>query len=201
LGINIQNCWQRLIKFQIALVIAIIPSFSHNIARCEIVSRNNRENWQPAGGRAGNSGDGFGTKACASSNRQRREGKYMKCIFIKGLVLVAIVCTTDWAAYSIGHQRGFKLGLVLEQKGTFVGTFDALQKIRAGDVGAGTQRIESLCSAAADTVYSGQPETRIVANTFFDDFKHYRQTYRTNSAGWSTTEQNLDRKLANWNSN
>jgi hypothetical protein len=29
------------IKIQIGPVVATIPSFSHNIARCEIVSRNN----------------------------------------------------------------------------------------------------------------------------------------------------------------
>lgn len=112
--------------------------------------------------------------------------------------MVVIVCAVAWAAYSIGHRRGFELGLVLEQKGIFVGTFDALQKIRSGAVGAGTQRIESLCFRAADTVYAGRPETRSVAETFFDDFRHYRQTYRTNSADWSITEQNLERKLTDW---
>jgi len=122
----------------------------------------------------------------------------MKRILINGLVLVVLVCAAAWAGYSIGHRRGFELGLVLEQKGTFVGTFDALQKIRAGDVQAGTQRIEHSCFAAADTVYADRPETEFVAKTFLDDFRHYRQTHRTNSADWSITEQNLERKLANW---
>ena len=88
--------------------------------------------------------------------------------------------------------------MVLEQKGAFVGSFDALQKIRAGDVEGGTRRIESSCFAAADTVYSGHPETEFVAKSFLEDFRHYRQTYRTNNADWSITEQNLERKLADW---
>jgi hypothetical protein len=123
----------------------------------------------------------------------------MKRILITGTVLAGVVIATSWLAYSIGHRRGFELGLVLEQKGAFVGTFDALQKIRAGDIEAGTRRLESSCFAAADTVYSGYPETRVVASSFLDDFRHYRKTYRANSADWSITEQNLERKLAGWN--
>ena len=39
---------------------------------------------------------------------------------------------------------------------SFVAAFDALQRIRAGDFGAGTQRIETACFVAANTVYAGQ---------------------------------------------
>ena len=117
---------------------------------------------------------------------------------IKGLVLAAIICGAVWAAYFIGHRRGYDLGLVLSQKGAFVGTFDALQKLRAGELEAGIRRIESSCFAAADTVYAGRPETEFVAKSFLADFRHYRQTYRTNSAEWSIAEQNLERKLVDW---
>ena len=86
----------------------------------------------------------------------------------------------------------------MEQKGAFVATFDSLQKIRAGDVEAGTKRLESSCFAAADTVYAGRPETEFIAKSFLTDFRQYRQTYRTNTADWSIMEQNLERKLADW---
>jgi hypothetical protein len=122
----------------------------------------------------------------------------MKITLIKGLVLVIIVLAAIWAAYSVGHRRGFELGLILEQKGAFVATFDSLQKIRAGDIEAGTKRLESSCFAAADTVYAGRPETEFIAKSFLTDFRHYRRTYRTNSADWSIMEQNLERKLADW---
>jgi len=122
----------------------------------------------------------------------------MKRIFINGLVLVALIWAAAWAAYSIGYRRGYDLGLVLDEKAVFVGTFDALQKIRAGEVEAGTRRIEKSCFAAADSVYAGRPETEFIAKSFLGDFRHYRQTYRSNSADWSITEQNLERKLADW---
>lgn len=117
----------------------------------------------------------------------------MKRIVISAVVL-AFVCAAAWAAYSIGYRRGFDRALVL-QNGTFIGTFDALQKIRAGDVDGGTRRIESLCFSAANTVYSERPAGEFVAKTFLDDFRQYRHTYRSNSADWTPAEQNLERKL------
>jgi hypothetical protein len=117
----------------------------------------------------------------------------MKRIFMSGVVL-AVICAGAWAAYSVGYRRGFDRALNL-QNGTFVGTFDALEKIRAGDVEDGTRRLESLCFSAADTVYSGRPGSEFVAKAFLDEFTHYRQTYRSNSAEWTVAEQNLERKL------
>jgi hypothetical protein len=117
----------------------------------------------------------------------------MKRIIVSGAVL-AVVCAAAWAAYSIGYRRGFDRALIL-QNGTFVGTFDALQKIRAGDVDGGTRRIESLCFSAANTVYGDRPAGEFVAKTFLDEFRRYRQTYRSNSAEWTVAEQNLERKL------
>jgi len=122
----------------------------------------------------------------------------MKRTLIAGLVFIGAIVATAFASYSLGHRRGYELGLVLEQKGAFVGSFDALQKIRAGDIAGGTQRIQSTCFAAAATVYAGHPECGFVAKTFLTDFRHYRQTYCTNSAEWTPTEQNLERELATW---
>jgi hypothetical protein len=116
----------------------------------------------------------------------------MKRIIVSGAVLI-VICMA-WAAYSIGYRRGFDRALLL-QNGTFVGTFGALQKIRAGDVEGGTRRIESMCFCAANTVYSERPAGEFVAKTFLDDFRRYRQTYRSNSSEWTVAEQNLERKL------
>lgn len=117
----------------------------------------------------------------------------MKRIVVGALVLV-VVCAAAWAAYFIGYRRGFDRALIL-QNGTFVGTFDALQKIRAGDVEGGTHRIESLCFSAANTVYSDRPAGEFVAKAFLDDFRHYRQSYPSNSAEWTVAEQSLERRL------
>ncbi len=123
----------------------------------------------------------------------------MKRTLVIGLVLIGVIIATAWVSYSLGHRRGYELRLVLEQKGLFVGTLDALQKLRAGDVEAGTRRIEKTCFVAAGKVYAGHPECDFVAKTFLTDFRHYRQTYRTNRADWSIAEQNLETKLADWN--
>lgn len=117
----------------------------------------------------------------------------MKRIIVIASVLV-VAGAAAWAAWSIGYQRGFDRALVL-QNGTFVGTFGALQQIRAGDVEGGARRIESLCFSAANTVYSDRPAGEAVAKTFLDSLRRYRQTYRSNRAEWTIMEQNLERKL------
>lgn len=117
----------------------------------------------------------------------------MKRVIISGVVL-GVVCAAAWAAHSIGYRRGFDRALNLEN-GTSVGTFGALQRIRTGDVDGGARRIESLCFSAANTVYSGRPASEFVAKTFLDDFRQYRQTYRSKTADWTVAEQNLERKL------
>ena len=130
----------------------------------------------------------------------------MKRIIISGLVLVIVVSGAAWAAYSIGHQRGHELGLqrghelglIDERRGDFVESFNALQKLRAGDIDGSIHKMEIVCFSDAYTVYGGSPDTRLVAETFNVDFRHYRQTYRTNSADWSVTEQNLEKMLATW---
>lgn len=119
----------------------------------------------------------------------------MKRIVIVGVV-VAAICAATWATYCVGYRRGFNRGLILWNS-TFVGTFDALKKIRAGDVQGGTRRIESLCFSAAYSVYTGRgPTSETIAKGFLDDFRHYRQTYRNNSAEWTPTERSLERELA-----
>ena len=119
----------------------------------------------------------------------------MKRIVIVGVV-VAAICAATWVAYSVGYRRGFSRGLILWDS-TFVGTFGALKKIRAGDVQGGTRSIESLCFSAAYSVYTGRaPTSEATARLFLDDFRHYRQTYRNDSTEWTPAEQSLERELA-----
>jgi hypothetical protein len=118
----------------------------------------------------------------------------MKRIIIVAVVVAAICCAA-WAAYGVGYRRGFDRALILWD-GTFVGTFDALKKIRAGDIEGGTRRIESLCFSAAYSVYTGRgPGSETITKMCLDDFRHYRQTYRSNSAEWTPAERSLEREL------
>ncbi len=120
----------------------------------------------------------------------------MKRVLLPGAVLV-LACGVGCAGYFVGYHRGFDRAVVL-QNGTFVGTFDALQKLRSGDLEGGTRRIETLCFSAANTVYGGRPVSQFVAKTFVQDFKEYRQTYRSNRTDWTAAEENLETKLAEW---
>jgi len=120
----------------------------------------------------------------------------MKCRLVF-VVVVLVVIGASCAGYFLGYRRGFDRALVL-QNGTFVGTFDALQKFRAGDVEGGTQRIETLCFSAANTVYSDRAASQFVAKSFVGDFRSYRHSYRSNRVDWTVAEQNLETKLANW---
>lgn len=120
----------------------------------------------------------------------------MKRLLTLAVAMLA-VCGASCAGYFLGYHRGFDRALIL-QNGTFVGTFDALQKLRSGDVAAGTRRIETLCFMSANSVYSGRPTSQFVAQTFLKDFRIYRHLYRSNTAEWSVAEQNLETKLASW---
>lgn len=113
----------------------------------------------------------------------------------KWIILLAVLCAVGWGAYSAGYTRGHDRALIHEC-GTFVGAFDALQKIRAGDFAGGTRRVETMCFKAANIVYQDRPGSEVVAKIMLESFRRYRQTYRTNSAEWSWTEQDLEKKLA-----
>jgi len=101
-----------------------------------------------------------------------------------------------------GVRGGWQKGLVL-QGGTFVVTLDALDKIRAGDITGGTHRVESLCFSSANVVYGDSIFRHgfsggFIGKSMFDDLRHYRQTYRTNSVEWTPMEQSLEKHLASW---
>ena len=113
-------------------------------------------------------------------------------------VLAAACAVCCLVTYRLAYDAGFARAKQL-QKGTFVGSFDVLQKLRAGDVPAATHRLESLCFSAADLLYS-DPDYRdqFVTRTFAPELIHYRALYRTNRAEWTPVEQKLERDLASW---
>jgi hypothetical protein len=125
----------------------------------------------------------------------------MKRIFIIGIVSL-VVCGAAAASYFLGYQRGYHRALIL-QTATFVGSLDALDKIRAGDVAGGTKSVEALCFSSANIVYGDfvfqhDFPGQFVGKSMIDDLQRYRQTYRTNSAEWSPMERSLEKHLASW---
>ena len=120
-----------------------------------------------------------------------------RTILFIGLLIVA--CTiSSLVTYRITHRADYTIIRVLQQ-GTLVGTIDALEKIRAGQLDEGTRRTESLCFSAANGIYE-DPNSRdyFVAKTFAAPLIHYRDSYRTNRTDWTPAEERLDGLLARW---
>ena len=114
---------------------------------------------------------------------------------ILSIVILAAACSVCWL---VAYRAGFAYAKQL-QKGTFVGTMDALHKLRAGDIVGGTHRIETLCFCAADMLYSDPAyRDQFVTKTLASDLIQYRATYRTNSTDWTPMEQQLEKHLASW---
>jgi hypothetical protein len=122
----------------------------------------------------------------------------MKRTIISILALVVACAICSLVTYRLAYAAGFARAKEL-QKGTFVGTMDALAKLRAGQTDDGIQRIESLCFSAANTLYE-DPRYRdhIVTKSFAQPLIHYRKTYRTSRAEWTPAEERLEGLLASW---
>ena len=118
--------------------------------------------------------------------------KYLT-ILLTALVAAVVVGPVSWYT---GHRSGMHASLGL-QKGTLVGTIDALQKIRKGDVDGGTQRIETMCFLSAvllldDGDYAANPSVKGMV----PQLVAYRDAYRTNQAEWTPVEQRLQTLLS-----
>lgn len=122
----------------------------------------------------------------------------MKRTIISVFTLVVACAVCSFVTYRIAYDAGFARAKEL-QKGTFVGTMDALEKLRAGQTDEGIRRIESLCFSAANTLYE-DPRYRdhIVTKSFAQPLIHYRETYRTNRAEWTPAEERLEGLLVSW---
>ncbi len=122
----------------------------------------------------------------------------MKRAIIALLISVVACVICSLVTYSIGYRTGFARAKIFQQ-GTLVGTIDALEKIRAGQLDQGTRRIESLCFSAANGLYE-DPSYRdhFITKTFAQPLIHYRDTYRTNRAEWTPAEERLEGLLVTW---
>jgi hypothetical protein len=117
-------------------------------------------------------------------------------ISVRTLVVACAVCV--FVTYRVAYDAGFARAKGL-QKGTFVGTMDALEKLRAGQTDEGIRRIESLCFSAANTLYEDpQYRDHIVTKSFAQPLIHYRETYRTNRPEWTPPEERLEGLLLSW---
>ena len=125
---------------------------------------------------------------------------------MKRIIIIAIasliVCSVAWASYFLGHQRGYREGLVL-QASTYVCSLAALNNFRAGNIEGGTRIVEAMCFSAANIIYGDfvfrhDFVGEFTGKTIIADLQHYRQTYRTNSAEWTPMERSLEKNLASW---
>jgi hypothetical protein len=123
-------------------------------------------------------------------------GDIMKRFIILALGVILLVSGVAYGGYSVGYEKGFNRALIL-QNGTFVGSLEVLEKLRAGDTANGINRLERLCFSAANTVHEKRTQdSQFVAKTFADPLRNYRNKYRANKAEWTPSEQNLEAKLA-----
>jgi hypothetical protein len=118
----------------------------------------------------------------------------MKRIVTFIVILVAACSLCAFVAYRAGVARGRPL-----EKGAFIVSLDALQKLRGGDIGQATRNMEKLCFSSADMFYrDASYQDRMETKTFIQDLTQYRASYRTNRAEWTATEEQLEKHLASW---
>jgi hypothetical protein len=113
---------------------------------------------------------------------------------LSALLTALIVGPACWWA---GHRDGMHESLGLE-KGTLVGSIDALQKLRSGDIEGGTQRVEKMCFLSADLLLGdSQYAVNSTVKAMVPGLLAYRNTYRTNRADWTPAEERLQALLLN----
>lgn len=123
----------------------------------------------------------------------------MKRVIIISAFLV-LICS--YVSYRSGFRRGYNRALIL-QNGTFAGSLSALGRLRTGDINSGTEQIEALCFSSANVVYGDFVFRKGWVGKFdgksmLEQLRHYRQTYRANSADWTPLERTLEANLASW---
>lgn len=113
-------------------------------------------------------------------------------------VIIALLVLTGVLCALLGYRAGSERRNYWVDS-TFVGTFDALKRLRAGETASGIDRIEAMCFSAAYVLYDN-PKLRddVVTKLNLKDLRDYRAKYRANSADWYPTEQRLEQTLATW---
>ena len=114
--------------------------------------------------------------------------KYLTVILAGSLVSCAV---SGLIGYRVGSQRSAAIRI-----SSFIGSFDSLEKLKSGDIGGATHRLELLCFASAVGVFSGGGwRFESVARMMRADLVAYRQAYRTNRSEWTSTETKLESLL------
>ena len=95
------------------------------------------------------------------------------------------------ACWYLGHRSGMHESLGLE-KGTLVGSIDALKKLRNGDIDGGTRRVEKTCFLAADLLLGDSDyAANSTVKALVPELLAYRNVYRTNRTEWTPAEERL----------
>ena len=115
----------------------------------------------------------------------------MKRLVIFACVLILGCLVSGYVGHRMGRQR-----VTTFEAGSFISTFDSLEKLRAGDIAAATRTLESQCFASAAGVLSEAGwRSDAVRKIMTPSLTRYRQTYRTNRAEWTPTEERLESLL------
>lgn len=119
-----------------------------------------------------------------------------------------------YRGYESGYRSGVRGGLRNGVFGESLGFFEALRRLRAGDLPRATRFMETCCFTAAQSFYKDPtprpgeagawgraqgldrwPDTN-AARALAKGLSVYRDTYRTNSADWDGEERKLEAQLA-----
>src|SRR5688572_20861437 len=112
----------------------------------------------------------------------------MKRTVLSIVILIVACAICSLVTYRLSYTAGFARAKEL-QKGTFVGTMDALGKLRAGDIAEGTRRVENLCFSSAISLYDDPAyRDQFVTKTFAPELIQYRSSFRTNRTEWTPAE-------------
>ena len=118
----------------------------------------------------------------------------MKRTILQVVILLVGCSVCSLVFYRAGFARAKQL-----QKGTFVISLDALQKLRSGDVDRAMRRMETLCFGSAEMLYSDPAyRDQTITKTLATELIQYRASYRTNSSEWTSAEEQLEKHLAIW---
>jgi hypothetical protein len=95
----------------------------------------------------------------------------------------------------LGYQAGNRRALGL-QRGALVGSLDALERIRAGDIARGTALAEQQCFMSAVLLLEDEHyQSDVNVRSAMPRLISYRQSYRTNRTEWTPIEHRLESLL------
>jgi Tfp pilus assembly protein PilF len=114
------------------------------------------------------------------------------------LLVVLIICClmTAYVGYRVGERVGDNR-VTTARAANAVIILDALKRLKAGDVAEATRSLERRCFADAAGVLSDTGwRVEAYQKMGVPSLIAYRESYRTNQADWTPTEQKLEKLLA-----